>query len=114
MFEKKIPSWYNMHVTRIHTTPLPLGQGTGAARLPVFEEVTTMNMQLLKEKFRKVQGYSLDLIAAKPEKISEFVHADFPRGNRSASAGRGYPFFDHHRISADEKDRQNLEILSQW
>ena len=75
-----------------------------------------MKMDLLKQKFLQVTGVSLDLLDENPDKLeavfSSKGKSDMDR--KSAMVGRGYPFWNQKGIDAQEKDRQNLEILSKW
>lgn len=75
-----------------------------------------MEMELLKQKFLQATGVSLDLLDEHPERMEKIFVSDKRKSveQRRLVAGRGYPFFEHDGIDAEEKDRQNLEILSKW
>lgn len=55
----------------------------------------------------KDSGLLVRLFGSSPKKVERdrVVCRDF---------GRGYPFWEEKRTSAEEADRRNLEILSKW
>lgn len=75
-----------------------------------------MKMDLLKQKFLKATGVSLDMLDEHPERMKKIFSSTRKVSGpaRQAVIGRGYPFFAHEGIDAEEKDRQNMEILSKW
>ena len=73
-----------------------------------------MGMELLKQKFLQATGVSLDLLDEHPERMEKIFASDKSGAQQRPVVGRGYPFFEHDGIDAEEKDRQNLEILSKW
>ncbi len=73
-----------------------------------------MKMDLLKQKFLKATGVSLDMLDEHPERMEKIFTPDKLGERQRLVVGRGYPFFEHDGIDAKEKDRQNLEILAKW
>jgi len=75
-----------------------------------------MKMDLLKQKFLRVTGVSLDLLDEHPDRMKAIFAASRNAASirHRSAAGRGYPFVDREGIDANEKDRENLEILAKW
>lgn len=75
-----------------------------------------MKMDLLKQKFLQVTGVSLDLLDEHPERMEAIfaVNGKSSAVRQHSMVGRGYPFWDQKGIDAEEKDRENLEILAKW
>lgn len=67
-----------------------------------------MGMKELKQMFQQINGVSLDYFDENPEKLEEFFSIE-ARCNRPERSARY-----RERVSAQEKDEQNLEILSRW
>ena len=57
--------------------------------------------EIIRRKFQKQTGISLHEIGNR-------------KTSASLTAGRGYPFFSKPGISAENKDKRNLEILAKW
>ncbi|MBT8772281.1 MAG: hypothetical protein ACLSHI_09825 [Akkermansia sp.] len=70
--------------------------------------------EIIRRKFQKQTGISLHEIGQNQSLLKKC----FSKGNRKTSAsltaGRGYPFFSKPGISAENKDKRNLEILAKW
>ena len=74
-----------------------------------------MNLEALKVKFLQVNKVSLDMLDEHPERMRDIFASDRETAShKTVASGRGYPFFNQEAIDANEKDRQNLEILAKW
>ena len=72
----------------------------------------------IAQNFEEIHGVSMQVCAKKPGLIRRLFGNSAQNGGRvrvgSGNFGRGYPFWEEKRTSAEEADRQNLEILSKW
>lgn len=71
-------------------------------------------------QFETLYGVSLEDCAKNPSVLMRLFaktahqHQQTPRQNPAVDYGRGYPFMEYPRASAQEADAKNLEILSKW
>lgn len=73
----------------------------------------------IAQNFKESYGVSIQDCVAKPSLLVKlFGSLSVTKGNTSSdggrSFGRGYPFWQEPRSSAEEADRKNIEILSKW
>lgn len=70
-------------------------------------------MDELEKKFFDSTGITLTAICNKQGLLSYFSKGK-NKFSKENIAGRGYPFFDQKSVSAKQKDKQNMDILSKW
>lgn len=77
-----------------------------------------MLSQELKDKFEEIYGVSLEQLEASPELVKKIgklyaTRRTLPR-RTLCLLGRGYTNTHKEGVDADERDRENLEILASW